>query len=441
VTADAFADPDPVDHLAYSSRQADGTPLPAWLSFNPYTLEFTGTPANEDVGELDIAVTATDGRGAAVSDVFHLTVNNTNDAPLVSAPLPDQTAQEGEDYAFHVPAGSFSDPDPGDSLTYSASLGGGGALPGWLAFDSGLLTLSGTPQSADVGLLEIELTATDTYGAMVSDRFTLDVQPAYTAPNVISGDGGSDVLIGTDGVDWIYGYRGNDTLYGYGANDVIEAGRGRDRVYAGSGDDRVNADGGDDIVYGESGDDILNGQRGDDTLDGGEGDDWLDGGAGTDRLLGGSGNDRLTGGDADDDLEGGAGGDSYYFSREDDVDTIVESGGSDPLDPADSADPDSLWFGEDIAPEQLWFERQGDALVVSIIGTRDEVHIDDWYLGQEHQIEEFHTADGSVLLNTRVDQLVFAMASLAEPHFGELSLPMDYQEELQPVITQAWQAA
>jgi hypothetical protein len=46
-----------------------------------------------------------------------------------------------------------------------------------------------------------------------------------------------------------------------------------------------------------------------------------------------------------------------------------------------------------------------------------------------------------VLLNTRVDQLVFAMASLAEPHFGELSLPMDYQEELQPVITQAWQAA
>jgi hypothetical protein len=46
-----------------------------------------------------------------------------------------------------------------------------------------------------------------------------------------------------------------------------------------------------------------------------------------------------------------------------------------------------------------------------------------------------------VLLNTRVDQLVFAMASLAEPHVGELDLPLDYQEELQPVITQVWQAA
>ena len=46
-----------------------------------------------------------------------------------------------------------------------------------------------------------------------------------------------------------------------------------------------------------------------------------------------------------------------------------------------------------------------------------------------------------MLLNTRVDQLVFAMALLAEPYFGELSLPMDYQEELQPVITRTWQAA
>jgi len=440
VDASTFADPDPVDHLAFSARQANDAPLPAWLSFNPYTLEFSGTPANEDVGELDIAVTATDGRGAAVSDVFRLTVINTNDAPIVVTPLPDQTAREGENFAFSVPDGSFSDPDADDSLTYTASLNGGGSLPGWLTFDSGVLTLSGTPQAADTGLVEIELTAIDSSGATVADRFTIDVKPAETEPNIISGDDGNDVLVGTDGVDWISGNRGNDTLYGYGANDVIDAGRGRDQVYAGSGDDLVNAAGGDDIVYGESGDDTLNGQHGDDTLDGGEGNDRLDGGAGTDRLLGGSGNDRLTGGDADDYLEGGVGGDNYYFNRGNDVDMIVESGMTDP-EPTDTPELDSVWFGEDIAADQLWFERQGDALVVSIIGTRDEVHIADWYLGQDHQVEEFHTADGSVLLNTRVDQLVFAMASLAEPHFGELSLPMDYREELQPVITQAWQAA
>ena len=411
------------------------------MFFNPYTQEFSGTPANEDVGELAIAVTATDGRGAAVSDDFRLTVNNTNDVPVLAAPLPDQTARDGSDYAYSVPDGSFTDPDPDDSLTYTASLPGGESLPAWLTFNTELPGFSGTPTAADVGLLEIELTATDRSGAAVSNRFTIDVQPAEVAPNVISGNDGADILIGTDGVDWIYGKRGNDTLYGYGADDVISAGRGRDQVYAGSGDDLVNAARGNDILYGESGDDALNGQNGDDILDGGEGNDRLDGGAGTDRLHGGSGNDSLAGGDGDDNLDGGTGSDSYYFNRGDDLDTIVESAMSDPLEPTATPELDSIEFGEDIAPEQLWFERQCDALVVSIIGTRDEVQIADWYLGQDHQIEEFHTADGSVLLNTRVDQLVFAMASLAEPHFGELSLPMDYQEELQPVITQAWQAA
>jgi Ca2+-binding RTX toxin-like protein len=439
--AGAFADPDPADRLAYSAGQPDGTPLPDWLSFNPYTQEFSGTPANEDVGVLDIAVTATDGRGAAVSDVFRLAVNNTNDAPLVAAPVPDQTAREGEEYAFTVPDGSFSDPDPDDSLSYTASLVGGEPLPDWLTFDGGLPAFSGTPQATDVGQLEIELTAADSYGAVVADRFSVDVQAVETAPNVIRGDGGGEFLTGTDGVDWIYGNRGSDSIYAYGAGDVIEAGRGSDQVYGGSGDDVVNTDRGDDIIYGESGDDILNGQKGDDYLDGGEGDDRLDGGAGTDQLLGGSGNDSLTGGGADDYLAGGAGSDNYYFNREDDVDTIAESHTAGALDPTEPPEVDRIWFGEDIAPDQLWFERQGNALVVSIIGTRDEVRFSDWYQGAANQIDELHTADGSVLLNTRVDQLVSAMATLAEPHFGELNLTPDYQDELQPVITQSWQAA
>jgi Ca2+-binding RTX toxin-like protein len=439
--AGAFADPDAADRLTYSAGQADGTPLPGWLSFNAYTREFYGTPANEDVGGLDVAVTATDGRGAAVSDVFRVTVNNINDAPLVASPLPDQTAREGETYAFSVPEGSFSDPDSDDSLSYAASRAGGEPLPEWLSFDNVAVAFAGTPKAADVGPLEIELTATDAYGAMVADRFIIDVEPAAPAPNVISGSGGGDLLLGTEGVDWIYGDRGNDTIYGYGASDLIEAGRGRDQVYGGIGEDRVNAAGGDDIVYGESGDDTLNGLHGDDYLDGGEGDDRLHGGAGTDRLIGGSGSDRLAGGDADDYLEGGTGSDNYQFNRDDDVDTVVESGGSDPLAPGDAPAVDRLWFGKDIAPEQLWFEREGDALVVSLIGTRDKLRITDWYRDEGNEIEEFHTADGSVLLNTRVDQLVFAMASLAEPHFGELNLPPEYQDELQPVIAQAWQAA
>jgi len=40
--------------LTYSAALADGRPLPAWLGFDPATQGFSGTPANGDVGILDV---------------------------------------------------------------------------------------------------------------------------------------------------------------------------------------------------------------------------------------------------------------------------------------------------------------------------------------------------------------------------------------------------
>jgi Ca2+-binding RTX toxin-like protein len=430
----AFQDPDATDTLFYEARQADGTALPAWLSFNPYTREFSGTPANEAVGILDITVTATDGRGASVDDGFRITIRNTNDAPLVITPLADQLAREGEGYAFTVAAGSIIDPDAGDTLNYTATRSDGQALPDWLSFDAGSMSFSGMPGEADIGVLDVALTATDSSGAAVSDQFLIEVLPA--APNVITGDSGADLLHGTDGMDLVDAGRGNDVIYAYAGNDVIEAGRGQDTVFGGNGDDVADGGGGNDALSGEEGNDILHGSRGDDTLLGGSGNDGLDGGQGDDSLLGGPGDDRLVGGDADDYLQGGAGSDSYIFGRGDDVDTIVDYSAGDV-----ASSTDRLLFGEDIAPEQLWFERVRDDLQVSLIGTRDAVIVSDWYAGEEYQVEAFHTAAGAILVNTQVDQLVSAMASFSEPRFGELNLPPDLQEELQPVIAQAWQAA
>nr|MDZ8046911.1 DUF4114 domain-containing protein [Nostoc sp. DedQUE02] len=44
-----------------------------WLNFNPTTLTFSGTPTNQDVGSLNIKVTAIDTAGATATDVFTLT--------------------------------------------------------------------------------------------------------------------------------------------------------------------------------------------------------------------------------------------------------------------------------------------------------------------------------------------------------------------------------
>ena len=91
----SFTDADVGDTLTLSATLADGSPLPAWLSFNPATQTFSGTPLNGDVGSLSIRVTATDSSGASATQDFQVAVNNTNDAPVITssgASLPKATA-------------------------------------------------------------------------------------------------------------------------------------------------------------------------------------------------------------------------------------------------------------------------------------------------------------------------------------------------------------
>ncbi|PPC75368.1 hypothetical protein C4K68_20930, partial [Pokkaliibacter plantistimulans] len=124
-------------------------------------------------------VIATDTRGASASSSFSLTVTNVNDAPT-AATLADQQSEEGNVFIFTLPAGTFSDIDAGDSLTLSATLADGSALPGWLSFNAATGTFSGTPSSSDVGTLSIRVTATDTSGASVSSGFSLRITDVST---------------------------------------------------------------------------------------------------------------------------------------------------------------------------------------------------------------------------------------------------------------------
>ena len=69
----AFTDPNG-DTLTYSAKQKGSSDLPGWLSFNPSTRTFSGTPRNgHNLGRLTIVVTATDGAGE-VSDEFDINV-------------------------------------------------------------------------------------------------------------------------------------------------------------------------------------------------------------------------------------------------------------------------------------------------------------------------------------------------------------------------------
>jgi parallel beta-helix repeat protein len=164
------------------------------------------------------------------------TTPTVNHAPVVATPLLDQNATENTAFSYVVPATSFTDPD-NDSLSYTASLADGSALPDWLTFDAASRTFSGTPHSTASGTYSVKITATDGSNANVSDSFTLAVQDVPAAPIIINGTPNNDTLTGTAGNEQLVGGAGNDTLNGGAGNDILIGGAGADKLTGGDGAD------------------------------------------------------------------------------------------------------------------------------------------------------------------------------------------------------------
>ncbi|WP_186289687.1 cadherin-like domain-containing protein [Methylomonas koyamae] len=112
------------------------------------------------------------------------TVSSINDAPTLANAIADQNATEDSAFSFQIPANSFADIDAGDSLSYSATLADGSALPSWLAFNPVNRTFSGTPLNADVGSISVRVTVTDSSNASVFDDFTITVANTNDTPTV-----------------------------------------------------------------------------------------------------------------------------------------------------------------------------------------------------------------------------------------------------------------
>ena len=101
-------------------------------------------------------------------------VNEVSDRPVVANFIPDQSAMVGTAFSFQFADDVFKNGKVGP-LTYSSRQFDGTALPSWLSFAPGTRTLSGMPQSSDVGTVPVTVTARNDVGLSTSDTFDLVV--------------------------------------------------------------------------------------------------------------------------------------------------------------------------------------------------------------------------------------------------------------------------
>jgi Ca2+-binding RTX toxin-like protein len=272
-----------------------------------------------------------------------------------------------------------------------------------------------------------------------------DALQGEAGDDVLVGGGGKDSLFGGDGNDRLEGNMGDDSLFGGAGEDHLVGGAGADLLDGGSGFDTASyesatsgvtvglATGGsrgaaagdvlvsierlvgsafDDVLAGGSGDDVLEGGAGDDILHGGEGNDVLLGGAGEDILYAENGGDTLDGGSGDDLLVGGLGSDTYLIDINSGSDTIRE------FDPS-GTDVDVIGY-RDIDRARLWFERSGDDLVVSVVGSTVTTRIESWYVGTSETDRsnykiDFFLAGQHFSKTIDAEGLVELMAGYAKP--------------------------
>ena len=169
-------DSDQPDNVAFQYEIAEiaGTDY-ASFSINQSTgeLSLKAQPDYETKSTYSVTILSTDSGGKTLSETFTVTITDVNEAPTVANAIPDQTIAEDSALSFQFNSDVFADVDIDDSLTYTATLSDGSALPTWLTFDAATRTFIGTPLNENVGAINVKVTATDIGNESITDMFKI----------------------------------------------------------------------------------------------------------------------------------------------------------------------------------------------------------------------------------------------------------------------------
>lgn len=164
----------PIGGVATFTAAAAGWPEPNYAWYREGSTTPLGVGGSLSFGPVsgaeagDYYVVASNAFGSAISAVASLTLSD-NQPPAPAAPLPDQSVLAGAPFNFAVPAGTFTDPDPGQTLTYSAS-----GLPAGVTFNPATRAFGGVPLSG-VHVIAVSVTDNGIPPLSSSDTFLLTV--------------------------------------------------------------------------------------------------------------------------------------------------------------------------------------------------------------------------------------------------------------------------
>lgn len=125
-------------------------------------------------GSANVSVTATDPGGLSVTDVFEVTVERRNRAPVPVGEVPPVTMDEGE--VFIAPVSQFFEDPDGDPLTYTAESSDTEVVTASMSSDT--ITVTGVAP----GEATITLTATDPGGLSATQTGEFTVEKVNRAP-------------------------------------------------------------------------------------------------------------------------------------------------------------------------------------------------------------------------------------------------------------------
>ena len=232
IPATAFFDLDAGEILTFSATLADGSPLPAWMTFNPdpAVRTFSGIPPVGVIGQLfEIKVTVHDhdfgNSEFSISDNFILTINQALGADIIGS--------VGADILFGTFRSETMIGLAGDDLFFGSA--GADIINGLADWDT--VDYSGSPFAINANIGTGVASGGYAQGDML---FSIERVVGSSFDDVITGTLGADILFGGAGADILNGDDGDDKIFGGNGNDMITGGRNFNLIDGGLGFDTAS---------------------------------------------------------------------------------------------------------------------------------------------------------------------------------------------------------